>query len=267
MRAFLKKNKFFTWIFVIIVILVTLNFFQKEIKNFFYWFSSPIQEKLWVTGDKTSNFFEGIIKISFLKKELDLLNQEKQNFAVKISQLEKLKEENEVLRGALGINLEEKLDLSFASIVSKSPSEDLIFINKGSVDGLSEGMPVITEQKILIGRLTHIYKNYSAVSLASKKGFSFDVRIQGEKDVTAIAKGDGRLDIFLELIPREENVKKEDIVFTSSLGGAFPGSILVGKIKEIIKKDAESFQKAKVETAFNLEELNYLFIITNFEHD
>lgn len=268
MKNPLKKNKFLALIFALALIIVLANIFQKQVRNFFYWFSFPAQERLWAAGNKTSDFFEGILKISTLKEELDILKQERQGFIVKLNQIEKLKEENKELKQALNINnLENSLDLSFASIISKSFSEDEIFINKGSENGLSKGMPVLTGQKALVGKLNQVYKNYSSVSLVSKKGFSFDVKIKGDKDVSAIAEGEGGLNISLNLIPREENIQKESAVFTSSLGGNFPDSLLVGKIKEIVKKDAESFQKARIENAFNLEELNHLFIITNFNHD
>jgi len=265
MKTSLRKNKFWALVFTGILIIVLLNAFQKNVKSFFCWFSFPIQRTLWSAGNETSDFFEGILKISSLKNELDIVKQQNQEFSSQFIEIKKLEEENKILREALNLGLEENLKLSFAAIIAKSPSEDLIFIDKGLKDGILEGMPVITEQKVLAGKIDQVYKNYSIVRLASNKKMSFDVKIyREEKDISAIANGQGNLDILLDLIPREEEIFKGDIVSTSCLGGNFPDSLLIGKIKEITKKDTESFQTAKIEPAFNLEEANHLFIITNF---
>jgi len=241
MKTSLRKNKFWALVFTGILVIVLLNAFQKNVKSFFCWFSFPVQRTLWLAGNETSDFFEGILKISSLKNELDIVKQQNQEFSSQFIKIKKLEEENKTLREALNLGLEENLKLSFATIIAKSPSEDLIFI------------------------IDQVYKNYSTVRLASDKKMSFDIKIcQEEKDISAIANGQGNLDILLDLIPREEEIFKGDIVSTSCLGGNFPDSLLIGKIKEITKKDTESFQTAKIEPAFNLEEANHLFIITNF---
>lgn len=265
MKIPFKKNQPLIWLFACIVILIALNIFQKEVKGFFYWFSAPVQKTLWSAGNKTSDFFEGILKISSLKNELDILRQQSQSFIIQSIKLNEIEKENKALREALNLNLKENLSLAVALIISKSPTEDIVYINKGFEDGIAEGMPVVTQEKVLAGKISQVYKKYSAVSLASEKDICFDAKIyREEKEIPVIARGEGNLNILLELIPREEEIKEDDIVFTISLGGNFPDSLLVGKIKKVIKKDTEPFQTAKIEPAFNLSETEYLFIITNF---
>ena len=56
-----------------ILIIFLLNFYQKEVKNFFYKISEPIQKAFWRAGMKTTNFFETISKIKRLKSEKESL--------------------------------------------------------------------------------------------------------------------------------------------------------------------------------------------------
>ena len=51
---------------------------------------------------------------------------------------------------------------------------------------------------------------------------------------------------------------------TSALTGVFPQGLLVGGIKEIVKSDLEPFQAAQIQPAFNIRDLEKLFIITEW---
>jgi len=56
----------------------------------------------------------------------------------------------------------------------------------------------------------------------------------------------------------------KDLVFTSGLGGKFPGGVLVGYLEETKKNEAEKFQEGTVKPYFLETTLNQVFIITNF---
>jgi len=246
MKAVTKKSRVFS--FIILAALLTLgivliNVFQKEVRSFFYWFSCPIQKILWQTATRT-----------------DELKQENQYLTSEIIRLKSLEDENKTLREALNIGLEKEYNLSFADVISKDASEDIILIDKGSKDGISQGMNVITAQKVLVGKVVEVFNNYSKVMLIYHKKMSFDVKI-GQEEINAIAKGQGNLNIIAGLIPQEKKVFKGDIVSTSGLEGVFPEGLLVGKIEEITKNDIDPFQTAKIEKYLNVSEIKNVFII------
>jgi len=64
---------------------------------------------------------------------------------------------------------------------------------------------------------------------------------------------------------KEKEVREDDIVVTSVLGGSFPQGILLGQLKNIEKQASAPFQRAEILPFFNLQNLNYVFIIKNFE--
>lgn len=250
---------------LIIVFFLVLNLtsFGKEVKNFFYLISSPIQKVFWRTGERISDFFELITKIKNLKQENQELKLKIQALLAENVSLKELKKENEILREALEIGLEKEFKLTLAEVIGKDISQDLLIIDKGSEDGILEGRPVISQQKTLIGKISETYKNFSKVLLISNPKSSFDAKIV-ESDILGIVKGKGNLRILFDLIPKEKEIKKGDLVITSALGGVFPAGLLLGEIKEVTKSDLEPFQAAQIQPAFNIRDLEKVFIISEW---
>ncbi len=250
-------------IFLGILIILSLSFYQSKTKNFFYSISEPIQRVLWRKGNNTSDFFEGIFGAKDLKRENEELRKYNQELLTEIISLRELRKENETLREALDIELQEDFKLSLADLISKDVSQDFILINKGLEDGLAEGMPVITEQKILLGRISKADKNFSRVILISNPESSFPAQVQ-EEGITGIVKGKGSFQISLEKIPRDKEIKEGDVVITTSLGGIFPKELLIGEVKKVQKSDIEPFQKVEASPFFSIEELETIFVIISF---
>jgi len=261
MGSSFKKNKIFIIVVVVILLISLVNFFQKEVKSFFYSFSAPIQKVLWGAGESTSDLLQGIVRVKTLKQELDELKLENQELLGQIIVLGNLEEENKTLRQALRIELQEDFKLALSQIISKDISQDFILIDKGTKDNIAQGMSVITEQKVLVGRISEVYEDFSKVMLISHKESSFDVKIN---DISVIIKGQGSSNILLDFVPREENLSQGDIVITSALGGIFPKGLLVGKIKEVKKNDVDPFQQAEIELFFDISQSEILFIILDF---
>jgi rod shape-determining protein MreC len=244
-------------------VILNLTGFSKEVKNFFYLISSPIQKTLWQAGNNISDFFEAISGTEKLKKENEELLLKNQELLVENAGLRELEKENEVLRKALEIGLEKEFKLLLAEVRGKDVSQDTLLINKGSKDGILKGLPVITQQKALIGKCGEVYENFSKVNLISHKESSFDAKIS-DSDIQGVVKGEGNLKLFLDLIPKEKEIEEGAPVFTTVLGGIFPEGLLVGEIKEVLKSDIQPWQEAEIEPAFDIKGLETLFVITNF---
>jgi len=261
MRFSFKKNKILITVIVVILLVFLLNVFQKEVRSLFYSFSAPIQKVLWGAGEGTSDSLQSIVRVKTLKQELDELKLENQELLSQVVALKDLKEENETLRQALGLELQKDFKLSLVQIIGKDISQDFILIDKGSKDGISENMPVITQQKVLVGKIGQVYENFSKVMLISHKESSFDAKID---DISGVVKGQGDFRTLFDLIPREENLSQGDIIVTSALGGIFPKGLLVGRIKEIKRNDVDPFQQAEIEPFFDISQSEILFIILEF---
>jgi rod shape-determining protein MreC len=262
----IKKIIAVSVLLAIIVIVSNFTGFSKNIKNFFFLISSPIQKSFWQAGKNVSVYFAGILGVRILKKELDNLHLKNQELLSQIVTMIELKKENEVLREALGLGLEKEFQLMLAQIISKDISQDSILINKGKKDGVLEGWPVITGQKekVLLGKIGQVYDRFSEVILISNKKSSFDAKIS-DTEIYGIVKGEGNFKLYLDLIPKDKAIfEGKDVIITSALGGVYPQGLLVGEIKTISKSDTDPFQRAEITPFFNIKDLDYLFIITEW---
>jgi len=267
MKISIKKRRFLPKILIVVFILglllFFLNFFQKQIQNFFYFISTPIQKIFWGIGDRVSDFFISFIKTGNLKREMENLKFKNQELLAEIAALKELKKENETLRQALEIGLKKEFKLDLVQIIGKDIGQDFILIDRGREGGVLENMPVITQQKILVGKVLEVYKNFSKVMLISNKKSSFDGKLQ-EKDISGLVKGQGNFKIIFDLVPRDAEISQEDLVVTSALGGIFPPGILIGQIKDIRKSDVEPFLQIDIKPAFEITEINNLFLLTKY---
>jgi rod shape-determining protein MreC len=263
-RKFKKSiYKIISFLTVIIIIIALVSLYNESIKNFFYKISEPTQKFLWQIGRNISNFFQDSSEVNVLRSELDSLKLENQELLAQIALLKELEKENKALREALGLDLQKEFNLSLAQVTGRDISEDFILINKGTEDGLSEGLPVISQQKILLGRIYNVYRNYSDVRLISHRESSLEGEVS-EKEILGLVKGKGNFGIIFDLVPVDQEMVEGDLVQTSALGGDFPRGILIGKIKNIKKSDIQPFYEAEIFPLFELSGLKDVFIIIDF---
>lgn len=212
----------FSVLIIVFFLVLNLTFFGKGVKNFFYLISSPIQKWFWGAGDKVSDFFETITEIKDLKKDNEGLKLKIQELLSENISLKESKTENEILRKALDIGLEKEFKLTIAHItgINTDINPDFIFIDKGSKDNIVKDLPVITKQKMLVGRIGEVNNNFSKVILISNKESSFVGKIT-DTDIFGEVNGKGNFKIFFERIPREKEIKDGDLVITTPLGRIF----------------------------------------------
>lgn len=265
MRICSKKNKLLIWLLPALILFFLLNIFQKEVRGIFYYISAPTQKILWEAGKNSSNFLGGIKEFGSLKNKINNLELENYELITEIARLKNLEKENEILRKGLEIELQKEYNLAFGQIIGKDISQEYILIDKGLRDGISKELPIITEEKILIGKIIEVYSRYSKVALLSGKDLSFDVIIKQEnKEITAVAQGQGNSKIKLNFIPQEVEIYENDLVFTSYLGGIFPENLLIGKITNFKKSDTDPFQAVEAKLILEPQNIKDIFIVLDF---
>lgn len=165
-------------------------------------------------------------------------------------------------------------NLRIAGVIGLDGS-DMLSVNKGSVDGIAVGMPVISQQNVLFGLVAKVFKNYSEVQLISSPDSVVNVKVQQNSDdasvnqseVDGVIKGSGNLSLYLDLVPIGTEINQGDVLITSALEKKFPKDLLVGTISHVEKNDQKPFQQAQVQPFFNLNNTDNLFIITNYKQN
>jgi rod shape-determining protein MreC len=84
--------------------------------------------------------------------------------------------------------------------------------------------------------------------------------------VRAVATGDQRSGIVLDLLPSDAPVQAGDLVVTSGLGGNFPrGLLLLGSIRDVEERPQAPFKSATIEPAATLTGLDTILVLISFK--
>ncbi|MEA2088282.1 MAG: rod shape-determining protein MreC [Patescibacteria group bacterium] len=268
-----KKNQklkliFFTAVIILLVFLLSINKNNLISANLSK-FLNPIQSNSYSFSNRLNIAFVVFLKPDYFKND-----NEQTKIIQEIIQNEKNKillDENKKLKQSLNFlsdnnYLENKKD-SFISvyITGRDPLDSSIFIiNKGFANGLEEGMPVIVENGILIGKLVSVEENFSHFILITDNRSEISVSINNEEKISGLARGNYNLGLKMELIPIDKKIKEGDIVVTSGAEKFMPKGLIVGKVLNINKKDNDIFQNAELLLSMSLDNIDIVTIFKKF---
>jgi len=231
---------------------------------------APVQDAVSTTAQDIAYQFEISADIQALHDRNTELEALANSLMVENVRLADLERENRTLRQLLNYTRNNpQFIYETTTIVGRSigfdPSNLLyfVYVDVGARDGVAENMPVITDRG-LVGRVTAVSPNLSQVLMLIDPASSVNVVIQNSR-VTGVVRGhlDGTL--TMERIPPDETVNPGDIVLTSGLGGNFPDKLVIGQITEVIQRDQDMFQIARVRPTVDFGKLETMLVITSFE--
>ncbi|MBE6622579.1 MAG: rod shape-determining protein MreC [Ruminococcaceae bacterium] len=180
-----------------------------------------------------------------------------------------LAEENEWLRKFLGLK-NERTEMEFVD--AKIVARDIGFIrtftlDKGSMHGISENMPVITEDG-LIGLVTE-------AGISTSRGISLinnnmSVGVYMERTMTS-AVLTGSFDLYSDglckviNLPSDAEVYVGDMVYTSGYGSIYPKDIVVGTVVSVEPNPENYTLSAIVQPAADVNLADYVMVVTESE--
>lgn len=229
--------------------------------------TDPAQRALSGLFDGLGNAFDFVRDTRELREENTRLRQENDALVTENVRLKELAAENVTLRSLLSFTQENPTYRTHAAAVigrDPSPYRRFITINAGSREGMQPGMPAVTTGSALVGRVAEVGLRSSKVQLLIDTTSAVNVRIQSSR-VTGLVEGQADGGLLLTQLPLDAAVNVGDIVLTSGLGGNLPRNLVVGQITEVIKRDIDLFQVARVRPAADSNRLELVMIITDFE--
>lgn len=155
--------------------------------------------------------------------------------------------ENSELRRLLAFRERTNIKIIGADVIgySTDPERLSLIINRGSLDSIQVGMPVIAGGGDLLGRIRTVEDIKSIALPLTDPRSKILVMIQREKNtVHGIAEGRFNVGVEMTFIPITEEIRVGDIVVTSGLQEGIPAGLAVGTVQEIQKKPENLFQTA-----------------------
>lgn len=176
--------------------------------------------------------------------------------------LDQYREENQRFRELLGSSFvrDEKKMVTEVMAVDTSPYRHQVVIDKGRIDGVYEGQPVINENGI-VGQVTFVGAHNSRIMLLTDSNSAIPVQVI-RNDIRVIASGNGSIDeIQLEHIPTSTDIQKDDLLVTSGLGGIYPEGYPVAHVKSVQRDNRREFASIIAEPVVDFDRLRYLLLI------
>lgn len=213
---------------------------------------------------KVKNFFEITVNLNDLANQNAILTKQVEELTGELATLEKARQENQVLREALGLRGETKLSTVPAEIVSLDVLNinQEVILDRGEKHGVEKGNAVIVPGNILVGVVTKTFENTSQMQLLTSSEITVNAQVS-DSAATGLVRGEHGLGMLFDQIEQTEVIKAGDLVVTSGLGGQFPKDLLIGKIAEIRSSPSELFQKASLIPATNLQNLRIVLVVKN----
>jgi len=159
-----------------------------------------------------------------------------------MQRLETLEEENNRLRSLFDGAQGQDFEYRFAELVrvELDPFSHQVLINRGSLDGVTEGQAVIDGAGIM-GQVETVNRHFSTVRLISDPNHALPVQIN-RTGLRSVAFGSGETgSLILNSVPREADVREGDLIVTSGLGERFPGGYPVARVTSIDREEGQTF--------------------------
>lgn len=256
----MKKWRLYIFVGILFIIGFTFSFFKGP-RNFVWEVFKPINFVFYRTFGQVPGFFKEVAHLRQIVKENQNLVKENLDLQAKLSKLSEIQYENEILKKELNFSKEQASEtLVPAAIIGQSPGGYLRYfiIDKGEKDGLIEGQAVIS-QGFLVGTLANVRADNSEVILINDYNSLVPVILQDSRG-TGLLRG-GINGLAVGEIPLNIEIKPQENVVTSGLGGQIPAGVPVGKTSSVITKRGEIFQKVLVLSPVDFSRLEVLFVV------
>lgn len=261
-----KNKNINSWLITgILVVFLVLFFGSREGK--------PLQSAATTVVTPFARFFSGTglwfsEKIGFfsnigeLRNENENLSNENLKLKFQLAQSNEIANENKTLRGEIDLMDRPEFDLEASLVVGQTLSKNrkIIYLDKGSNQGIREGMPIIVGGGVLIGKINKVHGNSSEAELILDRKNIINAEIQ-EIETKGIVQGEYGTSAVIDMVPQAAEIETGQTVITSGLGGAYPRGLLVGYVKDVSLSVDQLFQRASLELPIEFKNLRIVWVI------
>ena len=242
----------------------------QAVENLILGLVTPVQDHLSDLAKDFSDLVQTFRDLGELRRRNEELQSLADSLMIDNVRLKELESENETLRQLLEFTQANPTSgYRAAEVVGHVIGQDssnllrYIIIDVGTSDGMTKGMPVVTDRG-LIGRIVEVSSRSSKVLLITDVSSSVNAIIQSSR-ATGIVEGKADGGLVMKYIPSPVTVNVGDIILTSGLGATFPKGLVIGQVTAVHKRDIELFQQVEIKPTVDFDRLETVLVVTNFE--
>lgn len=264
----LRSRTFFAAIFICILPLIFLGLpdrFVYKLKSVMNQMTVPVLKASHKIFNHVDNFFETFTEIWGYREENLRLKKDLERLQLEVDHLNTASVENERLLKLLQFKHESPWKVIPARVIGRSPSDwnQGLWINRGRLDALKEGMAVVSGEGG-VGKIVEVSDEWSRVLLLVDRNCSIGAMV-GNTEETGILQGD-LTRCILNYLPRDAQSRPGDAVVSSGLSKFFPKGVRIGKIVRVMDDAYGLFQYAEVEPSVNFGKISEVLVIISNEN-
>lgn len=261
------NKKTFTIIIFSFLILLFLHFttILSPVESFLIQKTNSVSSQFYNWGNNLNNKYFNSKDKKYLQEENKKLQGQVNRLIAENSKLRQLEEENSKLRELLDFTSEYNYKYVPANVVSKenflSSNNPTFLIDKGSKHGIREGLAVVSEEGLLVGKVMEVKKDSSQIYLSTHTEIKIAASLLKENTTSGIIRGQLGLTIKMEFIPQTSEIEEGDLVVSSGLEKNIPAGLVIGRVNKVESQSNEIWKTANIEPLNKMENLSLVSVI------
>ena len=224
---------------------------------------SPISRSGGAVKSGIGSLGKDLMTLDQLQSEYNRLLDENRLLRAENNGLRDLQQDNDHLRQVLGYRERSSFRLTPATVLGHDAAAwwSTIKINRGSKDGITPDMPVITDRG-LVGKTTAVSNDISEVVLISDENCKVAAKVEGTKEqgISAGTRDPGG-ELRLTFLSKLADLQPGQKVYTAGVsGGIFPSGLALGTVKSFRARELDG--EAVLEPTADLGGLEEVFVVT-----
>ena len=273
-RAARRRGIAFAVLLVISVMLMAFssNPGVRELQNGVSFAFRPIQGALDEVARGAASVAAAVSEIDRLRVDNAALYAENQRLAAENARLEEIRRENESLTALLQLRAGFDYKTVATTVIARESSEfrRLVVLDKGTGDGIAVGDVVVAAGGALAGRVTEVGPASAKVVLLTDAESTVIGQLTGNAATGEVVGQLGGV-LIMRQIDAGEKVAVGDEVVTAGIAlgsgvrSPYPKGLLIGQVVDVRPLANDVVQTAFLQPAAQLDKLEYLLVITDYE--
>ena len=225
---------------------------------------TPFEKSIVWVQHGSSNLWHNYFYLRGVRQENRDLRQEIQQMEIERVRLSEDANQARRLQALLGFKEQFIAKTLAAQVIGSSGSEQsrLVYIDKGSSDGVKRDMAVITANGV-IGKTLQVFPTTSQVLLINDQSSGVGALLEKSR-AQGIVRGTPNGTVTLEKIMSDETVQDGDKVLTSGGDQIFPKGLPVGIVTRV-SPGPDLFLNIRIRPSVDLSKLEEVLVITQEE--
>ncbi len=230
---------------------------------------APMRTGISRLRDGAEQYYSYLFRYEALEAENARLKEQVAQLQADARTADSLARENDRLRDALNMQAtHEDYDLVDAYIIAWTSNDwtSTLTINRGKNAGLDEGMCAITANHELVGLITEVGSNYAVIRTVKDSALQISATLasSGNNGQVRGNYNSGNAELLrMDYLPSSSIIRNNDPVVTSG-STVYPRDLVVGYVVDADFDDTGVAKYALLQPAANIDTLEQVFILTNY---